>query len=229
MPRTLRKCPGGTIFHVLNRAVARLEIFEKPEDYAAFMLAVEETFAIVPLPIYSMIVMPNHWHFVVHPTDDRQVSEFFRRLTLTHTMRWHAHYQTSGSGHLYQGRFKSFPVQQDDDHLLWLMRYVERNALRADLVKSAEDWQWGTAYLRRLSQSKRPSWLQLPQGFSLPRNWRSLVNQPLTEKEADAIARSMRRGSPYGHAQWATQSAIRLGLESTLRSRGRPKKEMKKQ
>ena len=161
MPRTPRHCPAGQIFHVLNRGVARLQIFEKPEDYTAFLRVVEETVELVPLPICGMIAMPNHWHFVVQPTSDNQVSEFFRRLTVTPTMRWHAHYKTSGSGHLYQGRFKSFPVQSDD-HFLWVMRYVERNALRANLVESAEDWQWGSAFLRSLPKSKRPSWLKLP-------------------------------------------------------------------
>ena len=224
MPRTRRHCPSGEIFHVLNRAVARLQIFEKPEDYDALMRVIEETFEIIPLPICSMVIMPNHWHFVVQPTDDNQVSEFFRRLTVTHTMRWHSHYKTSGTGHLYQGRFKSFPVQ-DDEHLLWLMRYVERNALRANLVESAEDWKWGSAHLRRLSKTKRPPWLQLPKELTLPRNWRSLVNKPMNEKESEAIQRSIRRGSPYGESKWKAQSAARLGLESTLRARGRPKKD----
>jgi putative transposase len=148
---------------VLNRAVARLQIFEKPEDYEAFLRVIDETYEIVPLPICSMIVMPNHWHFVVQPTDDKQVTEFFRRLTVTHTMRWHAHYKTSGTGHLYQGRFKSFPVQ-DDEYLLWVMRYVERNALRANLVKAAEEWQWGTAYLRRLAKPNGQSGCSCPRG-----------------------------------------------------------------
>lgn len=182
MPRRPRHCPAGEVFHVLNRAVAKLEIFEKPEDYDAFFRVIDDTFAIVPLRIYSLVVMPNHWHFVVQPDNDNQVSEFFRRLTVTHTMRWHSHYHTSRTGHLYQGRFKSFPVQ-DDEHLLWLMRYVERNALRANLVQAAEDWKWGSAHLRRQPESKQPPWLQLPKEPALPRNWRSLVNKPLTEKE----------------------------------------------
>jgi len=80
-----------------------------------------------------MVVMPNHWHFVVKPTDDQQVTEFFRRLTVKHSMRWHAHYKTGETGHLYQGRFKSFPIQSDH-HLLAAMRYVERNPLRANFV-----------------------------------------------------------------------------------------------
>ena len=103
MARTRRNCPAGEVFHVLNRAVARLTIFEKPEDYAAFMRVLMETWEIVPLPIYAMVAMPNHWHFVDRPETSDQVSEFFRRLTVMHTMRWHAHYKTGGTGHLYQG------------------------------------------------------------------------------------------------------------------------------
>lgn len=113
---------------------ARVTIFEKPEDYDAFVRAVNETWAEIPLPILAFTAIPNHWHFVVKPTTDTQVSEFFRRLAVTHTMRWHAskvcrsnlpestsytlsHDKTGGTGHLYQGRFKSFPVQ-DDEQLL---------------------------------------------------------------------------------------------------------------
>ncbi len=143
MPRSKRVCPAGEVFHVLNRAVARLEIFEKPEDYDAFMRVVDETWSVVPLPVLAMVAMPNHWHFVVRPADDRQVTEFFRRLTVTHTMRWHAHYMTGGTGHLYQGRFKTFPIEEDE-HLLAVLRYTERNALRANLCERAEDWKYGS-------------------------------------------------------------------------------------
>jgi REP element-mobilizing transposase RayT len=148
MPRTKRICPAGEVFHVLNRAVARLTIFEKPEDYEAFMRVLDETWQIVPLPIFAMVAMPNHWHFVVRPETADQVSEFFRRLTVMHTMRWHAHYKTGGTGHLYQGRFKSFPIQSDN-HLLTVMRYVERNPVRANLIELAEEWKWSSAYRRR--------------------------------------------------------------------------------
>jgi putative transposase len=100
MPRLKRVCPRGEVFHVLNRAVARLTIFDKPADYDAFLRVIAETWEIVPLPIFAMVLMPNHWHFILRPTTNDQVSEFFRRLTVMHTMRYHAHYQTSGTGHL---------------------------------------------------------------------------------------------------------------------------------
>ncbi len=224
MPRSKRVCPAGEVFHVLNRGVARLEFCEKPADYDAFMRVVNETWQIVPLPIFAMVAMPNHWHFVVRPTTDDQVSEFFRRLTVTHTMRWHAHYKTSGTGHLYQGRFKSFPIQ-GNAHLFAVMRYVERNPIRARFVQRAEDWRWSSAFHRQQHGQQRARWLAVPGDPPLPRQWRSWVNKPQTEAEEDAIRACVNRGTPFGDDKWRKQSAARLGLASTLRSRGRPRKE----
>src|SRR5580658_3294321 len=91
--------------------------------------------------------MPNHWHLVLKPHEDRELSLFVGWLTLTHTQRWHAHRRDAGSGHVYQGRFKSFPVQADR-HFLTVARYVERNPLRANLVASAADWRWSSLWVR---------------------------------------------------------------------------------
>lgn len=177
------------------------------------MRVLDETWEEVPLPVFSMVLMPNHWHFVVQPTTDQQVSEFFRLLTVTHTMRWQAHYHTGGTGHLYQGRFKSFPVEESD-HLLTLMRYVERNPVRAKLIQAAEDWKWSSAWERQLNKQKRARWLAVPTGITLPRAWRTWVNEPQTEAEVEAIRRCIVRGSPWGSEPWRLQSAVRLGLES---------------
>ncbi len=221
MPRSKRICPAGEVFHVLNRSVARLTRFEKPDDYTAFMQAVEETWQKNSLPIFAMSVMPNHWHFVVRPTTDTQLTEFFQRLTVTHTMRWHAHYETGGSGHLYQGRFKSFPVQTDE-HLLTVMRYVERNPLRANLVKKSEEWEYSSAWARQQKQHA-PAWLATPKKPALPRNWRALVNKPQTDDELAAVRKSIVRGTPFGGDKWISNTAARLSLESTTRPRGRPR------
>jgi putative transposase len=223
MPRNKRICPAGEVFHVLNRAVARLTFFEKPGDYTAFMKVVNETWEMVPLPIFAMVLMPNHWHFVVKPTTDLQVSEFFQRLTTRHSMRWHAHYETGGTGHLYQGRFKSFPVQ-NNEYFLNVMRYVERNPLRANYVERAEDWMWSSAHARLLVPSER-RWVSVPTKPALPANWRTWVNTPETEAEVEALRNSVRKGMPFGNDQWVRSSAVRLGLETTLRPRGRPKKQ----
>jgi REP-associated tyrosine transposase len=223
MPRRPRICPAGTCFHVLNRAVARLTLFEKAEDYAAFERVLEEAFDRVSLPIFSYTVLPNHWHFVVRPDTDTQLTEFFRWLTHTHTMRWHAHYHTEGTGHLYQGRFKTFPVE-DDDHLLTVLRYVERNALRASLCERAEDWCYGSLWRRNHgdadSQDILSEW-PVPR----PRQWKALVNRPQTASELESIRLCVKKGRPYGSGHWISQSAVRLRIEHSLRSRGRPFKQ----
>lgn len=222
MPRRKRVCPRGEVFHVLNRAVARLTIFEKPADYDAFLRVLNETWEIVPLPIFAMVLMPNHWHFVVRPSTDDQVSEFFQRLTVTHTMRYHAHYKTSGTGHVYQGRFKSFPIQSDE-HLLIAMRYVERNPVRANFVELAEEWPWGSASARQQPQDKR-GWLTAPVDPPLPRQWRSWVNKSETDAEVKALRHCIHRGLPFGDERWTKSSSVRLNLESAARPRGRPRK-----
>lgn len=141
-----------------------------------------------------------------------------RWLTVTHTQRWHAHHHTAGTGPLYQGRFKAFAVQEDE-HLLGVWRYVERNALRANLVKRAEDWRWSSAYLR---QQQKAAWLSAGP-VALPADWLEHVNGAQTEGELAALRRSVARGAPFGDAIWQQATAERLGLESSLRPRGRPK------
>ncbi len=221
MPRQARVCPAGVCFHVLNRAVARLPLFEKLEDYEAFERVLAEAFEREPIPIFAYCVMPNHWHFVVRPDTKRQVSSFFRWMTHTHTMRWHAHHHTEGTGHLYQGRFKTFPIEEDE-HLLAVLRYVERNPLRAGLCPSAEEWKYGSAW-RNVYGDTDSHQLLASWPIDRPRQWRSHVNKPQSESELDAIRHSLRRGTPYGSEHWVTQSAVRLRIQHTLRPRGRPK------
>ena len=114
----------------------------------------------------------------------------------------------------------SFPVQ-DDAHFYVVCRYVQRNALTANLVDKAEDYRWGS--LDNWPGSESP--IELPR-WSLRRlpNWNQRVNQPITKKEKEAVTRSINRGVPYGSDQWTASTVKRLGLESTTRPRGRPKK-----
>lgn len=138
MGRPTRCCAGGYIYHVLNRANPRATLFAKEQDYAAFLRVLTEAQQRQPLRLLAYCLMPNHWHLVLWPEEDGQLSSFLHWLTLSHTQRWLTHYHSVGSGHLYQERFKSFPVCEDE-HLLTVGRYVERNALRAGLVSRAEE------------------------------------------------------------------------------------------
>jgi len=224
MPRRARSIQGGLVYHILNRANARMKIFANGADYAAFERVLEEAHARESLRILAYCLMPNHWHMVVWPKRgaDGQVSEFFRWLTVTHTQRWHAHYHTSGTGHLYQGRFKSFPVESDD-HLYTVLRYVERNPVRANLVEEAEAWQWSSAW-RYYHGDENARALLADWPIPRPRDWPAQVNRAQTPAELEALHRSVQRGRPYGSDAWSKRTIARLGLEWTVRPRGRPRK-----
>jgi len=201
-----------------------MKLFEKEEDYAAFERVLEEAHAREPLRVLAYCVMPNHWHMVVWPKRgaDKQVSEFFRWLTVTHTQRWHAHYRTSGTGHVYQGRFKSFPVDSDE-HLYGVLRYVERNSVRANLADRAEAWRWSSAWRYHCGDQKARS-LLADWPIPRPRDWRRRVNRAETRDELAALRRSVQRGRPYGGDAWSQRIITRLSLEWTIRPRGRPRK-----
>ena len=210
------------VFHVLNRGVGRMRLFLKDADFEAFERTIEKTLESRPMRICGYCLMSNHWHFVLWPERDGDMGAFMQKLTITHVRNWQENRKRVGYGHLYQGRYKSFPVESDE-HFYHVMRYVERNALRASLVSRAQDWRWSSLWRRVHGTAKDRRWLSkwpLPR----PRNWADLVNQPQTEAELEAIRRSVNRGQPYSNDEWVSKTAKQLGLESTLRSRGRPRK-----
>jgi putative transposase len=221
MGRPCRAAEGGYVYHVLNRANARLKIFGADADYLAFEQILLEAVGRTQTRLLAYCLMPNHWHLVVWPREDGELSKFVGWLTLTHTQRWHAHRQSIGSGHVYQGRFKSFPVQ-DDEHFYWVARYVERNPLRAGLVRRAQQWQFSSLY-RWLRGAPEDQELLSAWPTARKPSWVEHVNAPQTEAELAALRQSIRRGSPLGDSFWTDQTIRKLGLESTIRPRGRPK------
>jgi putative transposase len=223
MGRPNRLALGGYVYHVLNRANGRMPIFQKDGDYAAFDRILGQALEHVPgMRLLAYCLMPNHWHLVLWPRQDGELSDFGHWLTLTHTQRWHAHYHNVGTGHLYQGRFKSFPIAEDE-HFLHVCRYVERNALRAGLVHRAEEWRWCSLWQRQQKQDSEKSLLS---GWPVrePADWLNQVNRPQSQAELAAVRRSVQRGQPYGEEGWCQRAAQRLGLQSTFRPRGRPPK-----
>jgi putative transposase len=221
MPRRPRLAAGELAYHVLNRRVGRLPLFEKPADYAAFEKILAEAHAQTKMRITAYCLMPNHWHLLLWPRKDGELSEVLRWITVTHTQRWHAHHHTAGTGPVYQGRFKSFPVQTDA-HFLTVARYVERNARRAHLVSRAEDWPWSSLWRRAQTDPKFVSWLS-DWPIDRPRDWVRRVNRAETAAELETLRVSVQRGRPFGEDAWVGRMAKRFGMESTLRPRGRPK------
>ena len=112
--------------------------------YQAFLKAIAHACVEIPMPVLAYCLMPNHFHLVVLPANDGDLSVWMHWLQNTHVRRYHKHHGTSG--HVWQGRFKAFPIQEDG-HLLTVLRYVERNPVRAKLVRLAQRWPWSSARL----------------------------------------------------------------------------------
>jgi len=225
MPRVGRQAPGGMVFHVLNRGVGRLRLFDKDEDYSAFERVLEQTLAVRPMRVCAYCVMPTHWHLLLWPRQDGELAAFMHRLTITHVRRWVEHRHEVGMGHVYQGRYKSFPVQHEG-HFLTVARYVERNPLRVaaanKLVDRAEDWRWSSLWRRAFGNADEK---QMLSGWPVdrPRNWVWRVNRPESVQELEMLRLSVNRGRPYGSDRWMSAKVKALGLESTVRPRGRPR------
>ena len=220
MARPTRTAPGGFVYHVLNRANGKRRIFENDRDYLAFERVLAEVQARVPMRILAWCVMPNHWHLLLWPRADGDLSNYMRLVTLTHTQRRHAHRGSAGTGHLYQGRFKSFVVQ-NDAHFLTVSRYVEANAFSGSLVERAESWRWGSLW-RAVSGKADQSPPVDPWPVPRPTDWLSYVNTRAGKVETENLRRCAQKGCPYGDDAWVADVAVQLGLKSTLRPRGRP-------
>jgi putative transposase len=213
---------GGMIYHVLNRANFRSPLFRKPAHYNDFLAIVKERMNFVPMRILAYCLMPNHWHWVLYPRADGDLSKFVQRVTLTHTQRYHAKSRTVGYGHVYQGRYKSLPVESDS-HFLALVRYVERNARRAALVKRAEDWPWSSVHVQLYGDAEQRKILS-PWPTPEPRDYRKWLNHSQGREEIEKIREAITRSQPYGSKDWVSKAVREFGLESTTRNRGRPKK-----
>ena len=199
-----------------------MRLFRKPADFAAFEKVMAQGLERYPVDLLTYCLMNNHWHLVLRPRTDAALGALMGWMGVTHVRRHHAHSRLvggKGGGHLYQGRFKSFPVQ-DDLHLLMLCRYVEANAVRANCVDRAELWEWGGSFARRF---RRKPFKLCEWPVDRPSNWTALLNQHQEKKDLEQLRASVQRGRPFGDVDWIRKTAKRLGLEFTLRDRGRPK------
>jgi putative transposase len=213
----------------MNRSARRFTLFEGPADYDAFVRLLAEAEIQHPIRLLCYVVMPNHWHLVLWPERDGDLSKYLGWLTGTHAVRWHLAHGSAGTGAIYQGRFKAVPVQSDA-HFLSVCRYVERNPVRARLVERATDWRWSSA--ARLPAEGCPALRPWP--VTRPSDWNTRLAGEVhggaggaaAAGSADAggedeeVRRSVRSGRPFGTPEWSTATALALGLP--VRPRGRP-------
>lgn len=216
-----RVAVGGIPYHVINRANGRSQIFHTDKDYIHFESLLLEAVELTGMSILSYCIMPNHWHLVLYPQQDGDMSEFMRWITTTHVRQRRTQTKSVGDGHLYQGAYKSFPIETDQ-HLTTVIRYVEQNPLRAKLVQKSEDWPWSSLY-RRQRNNKEDQKLLAELPMELPVNYWESVNIILKEKDLEQVRHSIIKGTPYGSDNWVGDMVEKYGLTSTLRGPGRPK------
>ena len=222
MPRIARGFCDGLIYHVLNRGNGRQQVFHKDGDYRGFIGLMEKAKTSHQVKVLAFCLMPSHFHFLLQPQAAGDLSKWMQWLMTSHVRRYHRHYGTSG--HVWQGRYKSFIVQEDG-HLLAVVRYIEGNPVRARLVESAKRWAW-SSHGERISGMSGRVLSALP--LTLPINWTECVDTALTGKEIEKMRRSVNRQAPYGREGWMQKLCTDLGLEATIRERGRPRKAAKK-
>ena len=221
MPRQARIVAAKTIYHVINRANGRVPIFNKKEDYQHFESLLQEAKDLTDMRILTYCIMPNHWHLVLYPSIDTNLAEFMSWLTSTHVRQYRTKTKTIGHGHLYQDRYKSFPVETNE-YANTLIRYVEQNPLRAKLTKRAEDWQWSSLWRREKGNDKQKQLLsELP--IELPVNYLESVNQILGDETLTNLRHSVNKGKPYGTLKWIDVLANKFDIKHTLRGPGRPR------
>lgn len=221
MPRRPRQMTGQYVFHVLNRAVQGVTLFEAPSDYQHFVRTLAATLVHEPMRLLAFAVMPNHWHLVLWPIADGTLATFMQRLTATHAQEWRVRRGTTGRGAVYQGRYKAIAVQRDR-HLWQLLRYVERNPLRAKLVGVAEDWRWCSA-----ARQRDPIWPTItPSPLPRPRDWTRVLNEPEPMATLDRVRESVRYSRHFGAPSWRAQTVRQLRWRQGLRSRGRTRVEV---
>lgn len=222
MPRIARVDVGDEIYHVINRANGRTQIFSTPNDYRLFEELMEEAKALTDMRIFAYEIMPNHWHLVLSPRKDGDLGLFMHQLTNSHTRRVRVLTRTVGTGHLYQGRYKSFIVDSEN-YLLAVIKYTERNAVRAKLIQRCEDWQWGSAWRRIHGTTKQKKLLDLIP-VELPEDYINWINSLETSEELDKIRQSVNKSIPYGRDDRVGEIVAKYHLETVLRKVGRPKK-----
>jgi putative transposase len=215
VPRIPRGQQAGYAYHVINRGNGRATVFHKPQDYEAFLSLLTEAKKRHRVKIFGFCLMPNHFHFVLEPAHENALSPFMQWLLTSHVRRYHQHY--GGSGHIWQGRFKSFPIQRNE-HLMTVLRYVLQNPVRAGLSSTAREWLW--------SSLRKPQLVD-PCAVGDESQWLEQLDEPIKEEQLATVRECLNRQRPFGKTAWQAEIAAMFGLGSTLRPRGRPRSEKK--
>ena len=184
MPRANRYAPAGRPYHVINRGNDRRQVFHEPADYKVFLRLASEGTCRFEVDLHAHCLMPNHFHLIVEPTASDALSSYMQWVTGNYACYFRSHTKTIGHGHVFQRRFWHAPIH-DDHHFLTVLRYVEANPCRANLVARAEEWSWSS-----LAERQAGSFCT-PPCHGLPKDWCALVNEPQSRKILNRLRREL--------------------------------------
>lgn len=171
MARSRRLASAGLTYHVVNRGNERQAIFRGEADYTRFRALLLEGTRRDDVELFGHCLMPNHFHLLLRPQAGNALSAYMQWVCCRYACYLRVKTQTMGYGHVFQRRFWSAPIV-DDDHFRIVLRYIEANPARAGLVPYAEDWPWNSLADRLTGRQD----LAKPLPLDLPDAWCALVN-----------------------------------------------------
>lgn len=219
MPRRRVAGCGGFVFHVMNRSAKQLTLFEAPDDYDLFLQVLLDAESVCPIRLLEYCVMPNHWHLLVWPERDDELSRYMRWITGVHGQRWRRALGQPGKGAVYQGRYRWVAVQ-DGNHYDVARRYIQQNPVRAGLVEEPDQWAWSSA--SRAGRHPRPTLHQGPLADDPQADLST--SRSLDADLAQQMRESLRSGQPFGDARWSRALEVRTWLTAVLEAHSKAQK-----
>jgi putative transposase len=215
MPRRRLAGCGGFVFHVMNRSAKQLTLFDEPGEYGMFLQVLAEAESACPIRLLEYCVMPNHWHLLVWPERDDQLTPFMRWITGVHAQRWRQARGQPGKGAVYQGRYRWVAVQ-GGEHYDVARRYIQQNPVRAHLVARPGDWPWSSASDKPVAI--RPALARGP----LSMEGQQPSTGRLTDEAAQQMRASLKGGQPFGDPAWSMALEVRKWLMAVLEAHSKP-------
>lgn len=140
MPRRAREKSESGIYHVILRGTNKQEIFHDEEDNLRFIETLERYKKISGIKIYGWCLMGNHLHLLIGQGKE-ELSVTMKRIGVSYA--WYYNWKYKSTGHLFQDRYKSKTVD-NDEYLLAVIRYIHQNPIKAGAVKKVADWKWSS-------------------------------------------------------------------------------------
>jgi putative transposase len=221
MPRQARAVFSGLAHHITQRGNRREDVFFSDEDRLVYLAWLQAYCVALGLEVRAYCLMSNHIHLVAVPATDDALQRVLKPLHMRYAQRINR--RQGWTGHLWQGRFFSSPL---DDAYLWAtVRYVERNPVRAGMVRRAEDYRWSSAAahcgLRTdLLLASATAWAR---GFLAAQDWSAWLAEGDEDEELSTVRRNVNKGLPCGSDDFVSQLSQRAGRSLAHRPQGRPK------